>query len=83
MAQSAKAIVNFGVALREAGVKIGTAYREIERREDEASSWMQRFIYREIEQRTRTRGARYWDELFPGLSPEQRARQRIRRMLTR
>ena len=83
MAQSAKAIVNFGVALREAGVKIGTAYRELERREDEASSWMQRFIYREIEQRTRTRGAGYWDEMFPRLSSEQRARQRIRRMLTR
>jgi tellurite resistance protein len=83
VAQSAKAIVNFGVALREAGVKIGTAYREIQRREDEASSWMQRFIYREIEQRTRTRGAGYWDEMFPRLSSEQRARQRIRRMLTR
>jgi len=83
VAQSAKAIVNFGVALREAGVKIGTAYRELERREDEASSWMQRFIYREIEERTRTRGAGYWDEMFPRLSPEQRARRRIRRMLTR
>jgi tellurite resistance protein len=80
---STKALVNFGVAVREAGVKIGTAYRELQRREDEASSWMQRFIYREIEQRTRTRGAGYWDELFPGLSPEQRARKRIRRMLTR
>jgi tellurite resistance protein len=81
--QSSKALSNLGIALREAGVKIHTAYREIERKEDEASSWMQRFIYREIEQRTSTRGAAYWDELFPGLSPEQRAQARIRRMLTR
>jgi tellurite resistance protein len=81
--QSAKALSNFGIALREAGVKIQTAYREIERKEDEASSWMQRFIYREIEQRTRTRGPAYWDEQFPGRSPEQRAQARMRRMLTR
>jgi tellurite resistance protein len=81
--QSAKTLSNFGIALREAGVKIHTAYRELERKEDEASSWMQRFIYREIEQRTRTRGAAYWDEQFPGRTPEQRAQARIRRMLTR
>jgi tellurite resistance protein len=72
------ALSNFGIALREAGVKI-----QLERKEDEASSWMQRFIYREIEQRTRTRGATYWDQQFPGLSPENRAQARIRRMLTR
>lgn len=83
MTQSATALSNFGIALREAGVKIHTAYRELERREDEASSWMQRFIYREIEQRTSTRGAAYWDAMFPGLSPEQRARARMQRMLTR
>jgi hypothetical protein len=81
--QSSKALSNLGIALREAGVKIQTAYRELERKEDEASSWMQRFIYREIEQRTISRGAAYWDEQFPGLAPEQRARARIRRMLTR
>jgi tellurite resistance protein len=81
--QSTQALSNFGIALREAGVKIHTAYRELERREDEASSWMQRFIYREVEQRTSTRGAAYWDEQFPDLSPEQRAQARIRRMLTR
>lgn len=83
MSHSSKALSNFGIALREAGVKIHTAYRELERREDEASSWVQRFIYSEIEQRTRTRGQAYWDELFPGLSPEQRAQKRIKRMLTR
>lgn len=77
------ALSSFGVALREAGIKIHTAYREIERREDEASSWVQRFIYREIGQRTSTRGAEYWDQQFPGLSPEARAQARIRRMLTR
>jgi tellurite resistance protein len=81
--QSAKALSNFGIALREAGVKIQTAYGEIQRKEDEASSWMQRFIFREIEQRTRTRGPAYWDEQFPGRSPEQRAQARMRRMLTR
>jgi len=83
LSQSSKAISNFGIALREAGVKIHTAYRELERKEDEASSWMQRFIYREIEQRTSTRGASYWDEQFPRMSAEERARARIRRMLTR
>lgn len=83
MSHPSKALSNLGIALREAGVKIHTAYRELERKEDQASSWMQRFIYREIEQRTSTRGAAYWDELFPALSPEQRAQARIRRMLTR
>jgi tellurite resistance protein len=77
------ALSNFGVALREAGTKINTAVRELKRREDEAGSWMQRFIYREIEQRTVTRGPTYWDKLFPGLSSEERAQRRIRRMLTR
>jgi tellurite resistance protein len=83
LAHTVNALSNFGIALREAGVKIRTAYGELERKEDEASSWMQRFIYREIEQRTRTRGATYWDQQFPGLSPEKRAQARIRRMLTR
>ncbi len=78
-----RALASFAVALQEAGVKIHTAYGELERKEDEASVWMQRFIYREIEQRTRTRGAAYWDELFPGLSPRARAEARMRRMLTR
>jgi tellurite resistance protein len=31
----------------------------------------------------RTRGASYWDELFPGLPPEERAERRIQRMLGR
>lgn len=76
-------LTNLGTALREAGVKIATAAREFTRREDEASRWMQRFIYREIEQRTRTRGPTYWDAQFPGLSPAERAQIRIHRMLTR
>ncbi|HTV23410.1 MAG TPA: hypothetical protein VMG12_32195 [Polyangiaceae bacterium] len=83
MSQSSKALSNFGIALREAGVKIHTAYRELERKEDEASSWMQRFIYREVEQRTSTRGPDYWNDQFPGLTAEERAQARIRRMLTR
>lgn len=70
-------------ALREAGTKIRTATREIRRREDEAASWIQRFIYHETEQRAQTRAAAYWDALFPGLTPEERARRRIDRMLTR
>jgi tellurite resistance protein len=77
------ALSNFGVALHEAGTKINTAVRELKRREDEAGSWMQRFIYREIEHRTVTRGPKYWDQLFPGLAPEERAQRRIHRMLTR
>lgn len=74
---------NLGTAVREAGTKINTAVRELQRTEDEAGSWMQRFIFREIEQRSQTRGMDYWDRMFPGLSPEERARKRMRRMLTR
>jgi tellurite resistance protein len=81
--RSTTAVFNLGTALREAGTKIHTALREIKRREDEASSWMQRFIAREIEERTRTRGAAYWDAVFPGLSPEERAEKRIGRMIVR
>ena len=76
-------LIDVGTALREAGTKINSAVREIWRREDAASIWMQRFIHREIEQRAQTRGPDYWDELFPGLSPEQRAQRRIDRMLVR
>jgi tellurite resistance protein len=83
MIQPLTLLSNFGTALHEAGTKINIAVRELKRREDEASSWMQRFIYREIEQRTRTRGPAYWDQAFPGLDPEARAQRRIRRMLTR
>jgi hypothetical protein len=72
---STTALSNLGTALREAGTKIGTAVRELSRREDEAASWMQRFIHREIEHRTR--GPAYWDALFSGLTPEQRAQQRM------
>jgi tellurite resistance protein len=74
---------NLGVALFEASTKINTALRGLKQRENEASTWMQRFIGREVEQRSRTRGADYWDRVFPGLPAEERARRRIRRMLTR
>jgi tellurite resistance protein len=83
MSVTTTALSNLGTALREAGTKINTAVRELKRREDDASNWMQRFIYREIEQRSRTRGMDHWDRLFPGLAAEERARRRIRRMLTR
>jgi len=78
-----QAISTVGTALREAATKIHTATRELARREDEAASWIQRFIHREIAQRTRTRDASYWDTVFPDLSPSQRAERRIGRMLTR
>jgi len=71
------------IAVQEAGTKIHTAVRELKRREDEAASWMQRFILKEIEQRTRTRDAAYWDAIFPGLPPAERAARRIDRMLVR
>ena len=71
------------IAVQEAGTKIHTAVRELKRREDEAASWMQRFILKEIEQRTRTRDTAYWDATFPGLTPAQRAEKRIDRMLVR
>lgn len=74
---------NLGVALFEASTKINTALRGLKQREDEASTWMQRFIGREVEQRSRTRGAEYWDRVFPGLPVEERAQRRIQRMLTR
>src|SRR6185436_20250200 len=83
MPESAAVLANLGTALREAGTKINTAVRGLKRREDDATSWMQRFIYREIEQRTRTRGSEHWERLFPGLPAEERARRRIQRMLTR
>jgi uncharacterized protein (DUF697 family) len=76
-------LTNFGTALREAGTKINTAVRELRQRDDEAANWMQRFIYREIEHRTRTRGSEYWNAQFPDLAPDQRAEKRIGRMLTR
>ena len=81
--RSTTAVFNLGTALREAGTKISNALRELKQKEDEASSWMQRFIAREIEERTRTRGSAYWDTVFPGLSPEARAEKRIGRMITR
>jgi hypothetical protein len=70
-------------AVQEAGIKIHTAVRELKRRENEAASFMQRFIHKEIEQRSRTRDAAYWDAIFPGLSPAERAARRIDRMLVR
>jgi len=83
MASSAAAAGALGTALKEAAVKINTALREIARREDVEHTWVQRIIYREIEQRARTRGPEYWDAHFPGLLPPARAQRRIRRMLTR
>jgi tellurite resistance protein len=77
------ALGHVAIAIREAGTKIRTALHELRRREDAAASWMQRFIHREIEQRAQTRDAAYWDQIFPGLSPAERAQRRIDRMLTR
>jgi hypothetical protein len=70
-------------AIQEAGTKIGAAARVIARGDDEAHAWLHRFIHREIENRLLTRGPAYWDEVFPGLAPEDRAARRIHRMLTR
>jgi tellurite resistance protein len=83
LSPSPAVLSNLGIALREAGTKINTAVRGLKRQEDEATSWMQRFIYREIEQRTRTRGSDHWERLFPGLPVQERARRRMQRMLTR
>lgn len=69
-------------AVREAGTKIRTAASGIARADDK-TAWLHRFIAGELGQRARTRGPGYWDELYPGLSREERARRRIRRMLTR
>src|SRR5919204_2176478 len=77
------ALSTFTTAVREAGTKINAAARVIVRGEDEANTWVHRFIYREIEDRVRTRGPSYWDEIFPGLPPTERAERRIRRMVTR
>jgi hypothetical protein len=57
------------VGLREAGSKVGAAAVEILSRDETAGSWLQRVIHREVESRARTRGAAYWDAMFPGLSP--------------
>jgi tellurite resistance protein len=83
VAYSTTALASLGIALREAGTKIHRAVHELRRGDEEAASWMQRFIYREIEQRARTRGTEYWDQIFPGLTPAERAQRRIGRMLTR
>jgi hypothetical protein len=69
--------------LREAVGKIRTALRELPAGEDLGDTWVQRMIFREIEQRARTRDASYWNAQFPGLSPAERARRRIDRMLVR
>jgi tellurite resistance protein len=76
-------VAELGVALHEAGVKVRTAVRELRRHEDDAGSYLHRFIAREVEQRLERRGPAYWDQQFPGLPPEARAAARIRRMLTR
>lgn len=75
-------LVDIGIALREAGAKVRTAAREIARTDDR-TAWVQRFIYGEVGQRAKTRGPAYWDDLFPGLLPEDRADRRIDRMITR
>ncbi|HZU85791.1 MAG TPA: hypothetical protein VE987_22855, partial [Polyangiaceae bacterium] len=69
-------------ALREAGVKIGTAARRIATT-DGGTAWLHRLIYGEIAQRAEARGPAYWDRLFPGMPPERRAERRVRRMLAR
>ena len=71
------------VGLREAGSKVNAAAREIAAREDGADHWVQRVIYREIADRAASRGPAYWDTLFPGMSPDERAQARIRRMIVR
>jgi tellurite resistance protein len=83
MPQPMNALSTLATALREAVAKIHAASRVIVRGEDEASTWVHRFIQREIESRARTRGPAYWDEQFPGLPPPARAERRIRRMLAR
>lgn len=81
--QDASLFSRAAIAVQEAGVKIHTAVRGLKERENAASSWMQRVIVKEIEERTRTRDAAYWDALFPGLTPAERAARRIQRMLVR
>jgi tellurite resistance protein len=71
------------IGLQEAVAKINAAAYEIAARHTQANGWVQRVIYREIENRARLRGPAYWAEVFPGMSPEARADSRIRRMLTR
>lgn len=68
--------------MREAGSKVATAARGIARA-DRSTAWIHRFIYGELAERAKTRGPEYWDRLFPGAPPEERAERRIRRMLTR
>lgn len=80
---SSARVAELGVAVREAGIKIRTAVSELRRQEDGASSYLHRFIAREVEQRLEQRGPAYWDVMFPDLPPEARAARRIRRMLTR
>jgi len=69
-------------AVREAATKVRTAVREIAKKDPE-TSWMQRVIYGEIALRAQTRGPAFWDDLYPGLSAEQRAAARIQRMIKR
>ena len=72
------------VGLQEAGGKINAAAHEIAASSKRANSSLQRVIYRELENRRRVFAARPTGmELFPGVSPEARAKARIRRMLVR
>ena len=64
---SSARVVELGVALREAGIKIRTAVSELRRQEDDASSYLHRFIAREVEQRLDQRGPAYWDAMFEGM----------------
>lgn len=73
----------FATAVWEAGAKISTAAREIAHIEDETSSWVQRFIYGEIAERACERGTAYWEATYPGMTAEQRAEARMRRMFVR
>jgi tellurite resistance protein len=71
------------LGLQEAGSKVHVAAHEIAAHPQRADAWVQRVIYREIEQRARLRGPAYWEEVLPGLPPATRADARIRRMLSR
>lgn len=82
LAELMPSVTQVVTALREAGVKVRTAAREIARA-DERTTWVQRFIYGELSPRAKSRGAEYWDNLFPGLPPIERAERRIDRALTR
>lgn len=70
-------------ALRDTGARIYAASRQLVRSEEGAKSWLSRVIATELARRAATHDAAHWDRTYPGLTPEQRADARIRRMLMR